>query len=181
MAVLFAWLERYSKNYLRRISDESGYFHPTCQRDIKQTKLWPCNVTEFQQLSNRGKQKRLQYSHLFQDILHLSLVTFDVTCFTDETCFHLSGQVNSHNQEMRAAENSCVIHEETTACGENSNLVSRVQSKIIDLIASVRTFGHNSKFIYFCPICENHSGLLPARYFNTSDVKRILGNDPEFL
>ena len=40
---------------------------------------------------------------------------------------------------MRSAENSYVTHEEITASGENSNLVSRVQLKIVDIIAFERT------------------------------------------
>jgi hypothetical protein len=80
---------------------------------------------------------------------------------------------------MRAAENSCVIHEETTASGENSNLVIRVQSKIIDFIASVRTLDTTANLyisVQFVKLTQ-----VPARYFKISHVKKILGNDPEFL
>ena len=42
-----------------------------------------------------------------------------------------------------------MIHEETTASGENTNLVSRVQSRIIDLIASVRTVDTTTNLYIF--------------------------------
>jgi hypothetical protein len=50
---------------------------------------------------------------------------------------------------MRSAENSYVIHEETTATGENSNLVSRVQSKIIDLIVFERNVDTTANLYVF--------------------------------
>jgi hypothetical protein len=50
---------------------------------------------------------------------------------------------------MQAAQNSYVIHEETTASVENSNLVSRAQSKIIDLTVFERTVDATANLYVF--------------------------------
>jgi hypothetical protein len=64
---------------------------------------------------------------------------------------------------MRSAENSYVIHEESTATGENSNLLSRVQSKIIDLIAFERTVDTTANLYVFVQVYFQQDGLTSAR------------------
>ena len=63
-----------------------------------------------------GREKRVGFCLWIKDFLTQNPGILDVTLFTDEVRFHLSGYVNSQNTRMWAAANPRTVHEEPFLC-----------------------------------------------------------------
>ena len=63
-------------------------------------------------IASDGPRKRVRFCLWIKDFLTQNPGILDVTFFTDEAWFHLSGYVNSLNTRTWAAENPYTVHEE---------------------------------------------------------------------
>ena len=97
---------------LRRFSQETNLPYSTCQRAAKKAKLRTYRVSCFQELLLMDHKKRVRFCLWIKDFLTQNPGILDVTFFTDEAWFHLSGYVNSQNTRIWAAENPHTVHEE---------------------------------------------------------------------
>jgi len=97
---------------LRRLSQETNLPYSTCQRAAKKAKLRSYLVSYVQELLPMDHEKRVRYCLWITDFLTQSPGILDVTFFTDEAWFHLSGYVNSQFTRIWAAENLHIVHEE---------------------------------------------------------------------
>jgi hypothetical protein len=84
-------LEQSPKKYLRRLSQETGLTYSTCQRAPKKAELKAYRVTVVQELKPLDAQKRVAYCQWFQNMFGECDELLDITWYTDEAWFHLSG------------------------------------------------------------------------------------------
>ena len=80
---------------LRRLAQETGKSYSTCQRAAKKAKCKPYRVTVVHELKPPDLQKRSAYCTWFQQFFRQNPTLLDITWFTDEAWFSLSGYVNS--------------------------------------------------------------------------------------
>jgi hypothetical protein len=104
-------LEQSPKKYLRRLSQETSLTYSTCQRAAKEAKLKAYRVTVVQELKPLDTKKRVAYCEWFQNVFGERDELLDITWYTDEEWFHLSGYVNSQITPMWATEHPYAIHE----------------------------------------------------------------------
>jgi len=97
---------------LRRLSQETNLPYSTCQRAAKKAKTHAYRVSCVQELHPMHHEKRVRFCLWIKDFLTQNPGILDVTFFTDEAWFHLSGYVNSQNTCIWAAENPHTGHEE---------------------------------------------------------------------
>lgn len=72
----------------------------------------PYKLTEVSQLQERDYESRLNYCMWFQNFIYEhGAAILDVTFFTDEAWFHLSGYVNSQNNRLWSSENPHEFHQ----------------------------------------------------------------------
>jgi len=79
------------KKSLRKLSQETGLSYSTCQRAAKKAKLKAYRVTVVQELKPLDTQKRMAYCEWFMNLFGED----NITWYSDEAWFHLSGYVNS--------------------------------------------------------------------------------------
>ena len=97
---------------LRRLSQETTLPYSTCQRAANKANLRPYRVSCVQELLPMDHEKRVRFCLLIKDFLTQNPGLLDVTFFTDEARFHLSGYVNSQNKRIWRAENPHTVPEE---------------------------------------------------------------------
>ena len=111
--ILFVKFEpQYSRKPLQRSSHESSYSYTICQRAGKEAKLRAHRLTVVHHLLKPDRQKQVCYCHCFQQFLHSWRGKLDITWFTDEAWFQLSGYMKAQNPMVWDVENPYVIHEE---------------------------------------------------------------------
>ena len=98
---------------LQRLSQETNLPYSTCQRAAKKAKLRAYGVSCVQEFLPMDYEKRVRFCLWIKDFLTKNPGILDITSFTDEAWFHLSGYVNSPNTRTWAAENPHTVHEET--------------------------------------------------------------------
>ncbi|PNF41426.1 hypothetical protein B7P43_G14120 [Cryptotermes secundus] len=81
------------KKSLRCLSQETGYSYSTCQWAAKKVNHHPSKITSVQELGDVDKDKRVWYCLWFQEFVHDKRRILDITWFSDEAWFHLSGYV----------------------------------------------------------------------------------------
>lgn len=98
---------------LRKLAQEENVALATVHKVVKKTfKLFPYKVTAVQQLQLLDSEKRLRYCEWFQDFIERKTIDIlDVTFFTDEAWFHLSGYINSQNSRLWSSTNPHALHE----------------------------------------------------------------------
>jgi len=85
---------------LQRLSQETDLPYSTCQRAAKKAKLRAYRVSCVQELLPMVHEKRVRFCLWIKDFLTQNPGILDVTVFTDEAWFHLSGYVNSQNTRI---------------------------------------------------------------------------------
>lgn len=97
---------------LRHLSQETGLSYGTCQRILKNNiKLFPYKMQAFHELLPLDHNRRVHYCQWFSENLIDNNDLLDVTFFTDEAWFHVSGYINSQNMRMWCAENPHIFRE----------------------------------------------------------------------
>jgi hypothetical protein len=70
----------------------------THKADLEKSNFFPYKVTAVQELKPADHEKRIRYCKWFTNFIQMKTVDIlDVTFFTDEAWFHLSGYVNTQN------------------------------------------------------------------------------------
>jgi hypothetical protein len=88
-----------------RLSQQSGVPRSTCHKIIKnRLQLHPYKISVIQELQPADYQSRVEYCNWFQNHLNNDHL-LDVSFFSDEAWFHLSGYVNSQNFRIWSAQN----------------------------------------------------------------------------
>ena len=104
-------LQQSPKKSLRKLSHEAGLSYSTCQRAVKRAKLKAYRLTVVQALKSLDTQKRMAYCEWFMNLFGEDDELLDITWYSDETWFHVSGYVNSQNTRIWATEHTHEIHE----------------------------------------------------------------------
>lgn len=95
---------------LRRLKQETNLSYGTCQTIVKHDlNMFPYKLQMFQELLPPDYQKRVSYCTWFND--HMNNDILDLTFFTDESYFYLSGYVNKQVMRMWS-ENNPNFHSE---------------------------------------------------------------------
>jgi hypothetical protein len=98
-------IEQSPNKSLRRLSAQTGVSVSSCSKALhKNLHMYPYRVSVVQQLYPRDFQQRITYCHWFNENLNNNDL-LDLTFFTDEAWFHLSGYVNSQNYRTWATNN----------------------------------------------------------------------------
>ncbi|PNF41083.1 hypothetical protein B7P43_G06225 [Cryptotermes secundus] len=105
IAIVWDRLLQSPKKSLRRLSQKTGYSYSTCQRAAKKANLRPYKITSVQELGDVDKDKRVRYCLWFREFVHDNPRILDITWFSDEAWFHLSGYVNAQNSGIWVSEN----------------------------------------------------------------------------
>jgi len=73
-------------------------------------------------------KKRIRYCEWFTNFIQTKIVDIlDVTFFTDEAWFHLSGYVNTQNTRLCLSENPHALHEKNLAWPETWSMGFDIQ------------------------------------------------------
>lgn len=100
-------MERSPTKSVRRLSQEADISKSSAHRILRTNlKLYPYKVTVVHQLHEADHEARVDFCTWFQNFINEEGDDIlDVTFFTDEAWFHLSGHVNSQNSRMWSSEN----------------------------------------------------------------------------
>lgn len=92
---------------IRRLSQQAHVSKSSAQRILrKKLDLYPYKMTTVHQLKESDHNSRIDYCNWFQNVLmREDEDILDVTYFTDEAWFHLSGYVNSQNSRIWSTKN----------------------------------------------------------------------------
>jgi hypothetical protein len=102
---LRARVEQNPQTSLKRLSLQSGVPLSTCHKVLKKRlHMHPYKTSVLQQLLPIDIPRRLEYCQWFQNNLNDDQL-LDLTFFSDEAWFHLSGYVNSQNFRFWSSEN----------------------------------------------------------------------------
>jgi len=85
--------------------------YSTCQRAAKKAKLKVYCVTIVQELKPLDTQKRMAYCEWFMNLFGEDDKLLDITWYSDEAWFHLSGYVKSQNTRIWTTEHPHEFHE----------------------------------------------------------------------
>jgi hypothetical protein len=90
---------------LRRLSQQTELSVSTCQRIVrKDLGLYPYKVQVYQELLPPDYNQRVAYCNWFNNFINND-ETLDLTFYTDEAWFHLTGFINSQTMRMWSADN----------------------------------------------------------------------------
>ena len=85
------------KKSLSKLSLQSGVPYSTCQKIVKEKlHMHPYKISLVQELQPADFPRRVQYCHWFQANLDDNRI-LDLSFFSDEAWFHLSGYINLQN------------------------------------------------------------------------------------
>jgi hypothetical protein len=91
----------------RRMSGSNKWSHTNVRRILsRRLHLHPNKVSVVQEILSKNPNSRMQYCNFFQQNLNNHDV-LDLSFFTDESCFHLSGYVNKLNYRTWSVVNPC--------------------------------------------------------------------------
>jgi len=98
---------------IRRLSQETDLSKTTVHKALRcELRLFPYKITAMHQLQNTDYEKRSAYCTIMQDFISTKgEEVLDITFFTDEAWFYLSGAVNSQNSRIWSAANPYEFHE----------------------------------------------------------------------
>lgn len=97
-------MEHDSTKSLKRLSQEIGASYGTCRTILKKDlNMYPYKMQSFQALLQTDHPRRLAYCQWFNNLMNNDLL--NLTFFSDEAWFHLSGYVNSQNMRMWSTDN----------------------------------------------------------------------------
>lgn len=90
---------------LSRLSAQSGVPYSTCQKVLKaRLHMKPYKITSVHQLKPADYPRRVAYCQWFENHINNNRI-LDLSFFSDEAWFHLSGYVNSQNFRFWSTEN----------------------------------------------------------------------------
>lgn len=98
-------MDQSPKKSVAQLSQQTGLSVGTCHKALrKNLNMYSYKVTVVQKLYPHDYQQRVRYCQWFNENLNNNDV-LDLTFFTDEAWFHLSGYVNSQNYRTWSTEN----------------------------------------------------------------------------
>lgn len=105
---------RSPKKSIRQLARESDVGYATAYKGVRKTLgLYPYKVKAVQLLKETDYLKRIQYCNWFNNFVQINgKEVLDITFYSDEAWFHLSGYVNSQNSRLWSAVNPFEIHEQ---------------------------------------------------------------------
>ena len=104
-------MEEEPRKPLKRLSQEIGFSYGTCQTIVKKDlNMHPYKMQSYQALLPADHPRRLAYCRWFVNNL-MNDDLLNLTFFSDEAWFHLSGYVNSQNMRMWSTDNPHVFTE----------------------------------------------------------------------
>jgi hypothetical protein len=100
---------------LRKMAQEKDIGLATARKAVREKfNLFPYKVRAVQELKPADHEKRKRYCEWFTNFIYTKTVDIvDVTFFTDEAWFHLSGYVNTQNTRLCSSQNPYAAHEKT--------------------------------------------------------------------
>ena len=98
---------------LRKLAQQHDIGLATAHKAVRrELKLFPYKIMAVQELKTTGHEKRLRYCRWFNRFIEENTAdVLDVTFFTDEAWFHLSGYINSQNSRLWSSDNPHSLHE----------------------------------------------------------------------
>ena len=104
-------MEEEPRKPLKRLSQEIGFSYGTCQTIVKKDlNMHPYKMQSYQALLPADHPRRLAYCRwIVNNLMNDDLL--NLTFFSDEAWFHLSGYVNSQNMRMWSTDNPHVFTE----------------------------------------------------------------------
>jgi hypothetical protein len=104
---------RSSSNSLRKLAQEKDIWFATSHKVVREElQLFPYKVRAAQEMKPADHEKRIRYCEWFTNFIQMKTVDIlDVTFFTDEAWFHLSGYINTQNTRLCSSENPHAVHE----------------------------------------------------------------------
>ena len=102
-----------SSKSLRKLAQQHNIGLATAHKANKrQLKLFPYQIMAVQELKTTDHDKQLRYCRWFNQFIEENTADMlDVTFFTNEAWFHLSGHVNSQNSRLWSSDNPHSLHE----------------------------------------------------------------------
>jgi hypothetical protein len=111
-----------------------------------------------QELKPADHEKRICYCEWFTNFIQMKTVDIlDVTSFTDEAWFHLSGYVNTQNTRLWSFENPYAVHEKPLHDQKLGVCVAISRQRIVGPLFSEETVNskrHCSMLRYFIGLLE---------------------------
>jgi hypothetical protein len=83
----------------------------TARNGTKILNLWPYKTTVVHSLLPPDSEARIRYCRWFQESVFKGLLDSELTSYSDEAWYTLSGYVNSQNNRYWTIENPYTIHE----------------------------------------------------------------------
>jgi len=101
------------KKSIRKLSQQVGVSYGTAHTALKKSlSLYPYKIKAVHELKPGNSAKRVAYCKWFLDFLDLEGEDIlDVTFFTDEAYFHVSGYINSQNSRVWCEHNPHAFHD----------------------------------------------------------------------
>jgi hypothetical protein len=90
---------------------QTGMTDGSVQRATKRLKQHPYRVQISHELKEIDKEKRMRYCQWFRQFVRNGVDILENVFFPFESCFHLSGYVNSQNSRFWSSENPHFFHE----------------------------------------------------------------------
>lgn len=98
-------MEQSPRKSIRRLAQEINLSYGTCQKILKENlNLYSYRINVVQELFQRDFPARIEYCQWFLNNLNNNN-TLDLTFFTDEAWFYLSGYINKQNMRIWSSEN----------------------------------------------------------------------------
>lgn len=97
---------------LRRVSQEVGLSYGTCRTIVKKDLgLFPYKMQSYHEILPADFNRRVLYCQWFNEHIANNNDLLDLTFFSDEAWFHLSGYVNSQTMRMWSSDNPHIFRE----------------------------------------------------------------------
>jgi len=143
---------------LHKLAQEEDIRLTTAHKTVREKmKLFPYKVTAVQELKTAAHEKRIRYSEWLTNFNQMKTVDIlDVTFFTDEDWFHLSGYVNTQNTRLWLSENPHALHEKPLHDQKLGVWVAISRRRIVGSLFFKETV--NSK--HYCSMPHDFIGLL---------------------
>jgi hypothetical protein len=110
---VYDFMLRSPSESLRKLAQEKDIGLATAHKAAREKlNFFPYKVTAVQELKTADHEKRIRYCKWFKNLIQTKAVDIlDVTFFTDEAWFHLSGYVDTQNAQLWSSENPYAVHE----------------------------------------------------------------------
>lgn len=111
-----------SQQSIREMSSDSDISYSTIRKVLKHYKFHPYKLHLVQSLDYEDFDRREQFCESLSEVIAQDDNYLKNVCFSDESCFTLHGQVNTHNVRYWANENPHIIREQQTQRPQKINV-----------------------------------------------------------